>query len=100
MPHDTSPKEKGVDMNEKAAEQLVKQLKILNFWITTFGVLFLVTLAIIAYMLFQVFMFVKKTNDTVTNLKNDTAQRLDVKSNACSGQGSVSDWLQKNGWCN
>lgn len=87
-------------MNDKVAEQLVRQLKILNFWITTFGVLFLVTLAVIAYMLFQVFTFVKKTNDTVVNLKNETAQRLDVKNNACAGQGSVAEWLRSTGVCN
>lgn len=88
------------DMNDKVAEQLVRQLKLLNFWITTFGVLFLATLGIIAFMLFQVFTFVKKTNDTVVNFKDETTQKLDVKSKTCNGQGSVAEWLRSTGACN
>ncbi len=86
-------------MNDDLTKQLVRQLKLLNFWITTFGVLFLVTMGVIAFMLFQVFMFVKKTNDTMTTLKNETSQRFDVKSNLCSGQGEVANWFRENKLC-
>jgi hypothetical protein len=82
-------------MNEEIARQLVKQLKRLNFWVTTFGVLFLAGLAVIGVVLFQVVMFVKKTNDAF----QQTTSKLNVQRQACEGSGAVADFLKHNNLC-
>ncbi len=67
-----------VGMNEETAAQLVKQLKRLNFWVTTFGVMFLLTLGVVVFLLVQVFMFAKSTGDKLDNFKQSTVEKLDV----------------------
>lgn len=89
-----------MDKPEKTVEsQLLKQLKILNFWITTFGVLFLLALGIIGFFMYQTAMFVKSTNDKFTNLQQSTSQTLDVKSQVCQGNDQLSEFLKSSGYC-
>jgi len=78
-------------MNEETAKQLVKQLKRLNFWVTTFGIILLVGLGIIGFILFQVVTFVKSTGDKL----NSVGSSLDVKQQVCSGTGGFSDFIKK-----
>lgn len=87
-------------MNEDLQRQLVRQLKILNFWITTFGVLFLIALGIIGFFLFQTVMFIKSTNDSIQNLKQSTTERLDVKKQVCDGDDAFSKFVRSAGACN
>jgi len=85
---------------EKTVEQqLVKQLKILNFWITTFGVLLLLALGVIGFFLYQTAMFVKDTRDNVTNLQHSTSETLDVKSKLCQSNDQLGQLLKSSGYC-
>ncbi len=86
-------------MNETLERQLIRQLKILNFWITTFGVLFLLVLGIIGYFLFQTVMFIKSTNDSIQSFKDTTTQKLDIKKQACEGSDSFSNFIRSTGAC-
>lgn len=81
-------------MNEELTKQLVRQLKILNFWIATFGVLMLVSLGIIGFLLFQVITFVRESSQNVTNSIESAQQRLDLKQQACEGTDSFSKFLR------
>lgn len=83
-------------MTDKAAEALTKQLKVLNFWITTFGTLFLITLAIIGFLLFQAITFVREAGDKLTATQKAVGESLDVKSKLCSGNNGVTDFFKKN----
>lgn len=65
-------------MDDSTAQQLVKQLKRLNFWVTTFGVMFLLVLGVVIFLLIQVFMFVKTTGDKFDDFKQTTTEKLDV----------------------
>jgi hypothetical protein len=45
-------------MDEQVARQLTRQLKIINFWITFFGTIIVVTLLILGFFIFKMVMFV------------------------------------------
>ena len=87
-------------MNEQLEKQLIRQLKILNFWITTFGVLLLSTLVIIGFFLFQAVSFVRSTNDSIQQFKQTTTEKLDVKASICGGTDSFSSIVRQAGACN
>ena len=82
-------------MDEKLQKQLIRQLKLLNFWITLFGSLLVVGLIIVGFFLFQVVSAVQTTADRIQNLQQETAERLDVKSQLCEG----SNFLTQTPFC-
>jgi cytoskeletal protein RodZ len=83
-------------LSDDVARQLVKQLKRLNRWVTFFGITFLLIFGIVIFLLVQVFLFVKATGDTFQNFQQSTTQKLDVKSQVCSGTDAFSSWLKNN----
>lgn len=87
-------------MNEALERQLIRQLKILNFWITSFGIVLMIGLAIIGYLLFQTVMFMKTTSDNLQNFKNSTSQNLDIKAQVCGGNDNFSNFIRSTGACN
>lgn len=87
-------------MNEQLERQLVRQLKILNFWITTFGVLFLLVLGVIGFFLLQAVMFIRTTNDSIQHFTQQTGETLDIKKKTCSGSDAFSNFVKSTGACN
>ena len=83
-------------MDEKLQRQLLRQLKILNFWITFFGVLFLVSIGIIGFLLFQVITFARDTGGKIDSLEQTTTEKLDVKAQICGGSDSLSNFIRQN----
>ncbi|MDQ3093746.1 MAG: hypothetical protein M3Q70_01030 [bacterium] len=83
-------------MNEDLQKQLVKQLKILNFWVRFFGVIVIICLIVVGYLLFRVAWFIKDTNDKFNNLQEQTTGQLDVKKQVCEGSGSFADFVKNN----
>lgn len=82
-------------MDDKLAKQLIRQLKLLNFWITLFGIVMLVGFAIIGYLLWQVISF---ANETRQNFE-DTKESFNIQQQVCSGEGSFSDFVRRSGAC-
>jgi hypothetical protein len=82
-------------MEDTLARQLIKQLKILNFWIRVFGILVLVTLAILGFLLYKIVTFVQDTQNKITDLQQKTTQTLDVQKRLCDN----SNVLQKTDIC-
>jgi hypothetical protein len=70
--------------NELLMRQLIRQLKIMNFWISVYGALILVVLAVMGYMVFKVVTFVNDTNKKIDNLTTQTKETLDFKSRVCN----------------
>jgi hypothetical protein len=64
--------------------KILRQLKILNFWIAFFGVSILITMAIFGFLAFKLVTFVQNTNNQLTTLQKNTTETLDVKSQLCS----------------
>lgn len=81
-------------MDEKLQRQLLRQLKLINFWISLYGAIMVITIAIIAYMLFQMMAFARDTNDRIDSLKSSVSDSVNVTSKACGGSGPVTDWLK------
>ena len=82
-------------MDDQIARQLVKQLKILNIWITIFGTLILATLAVLGYFVFRIVTFVNDTNTKIDHLTSQTKETLDFKSKFCNSD-SVGGFLRGN----
>ncbi|HSH17985.1 MAG TPA: hypothetical protein VK978_01240 [Candidatus Saccharimonadales bacterium] len=70
-------------MDDVLLKQLIRQLKILNIWITIVGGLILVSVIVIAILLFKVFTFVADTKNSVTSLQQKTEDSLNVKKQIC-----------------
>lgn len=86
-------------MDELLLKQLIRQLKVLNIWITIFGSLILVVLIVLGVLVFKVVSFVNDTNEKVDNFTQQTQQSLDVKQKAC-GSNTLGDVLRdKTGVC-
>lgn len=89
-----------MDKVENTVEkQLLRQLKILNFWITTFGILLLLALGAIGFFLYQTAMFVKDTRDNVSNFQQSTTESIDLKAQACQKDDSLAQFLKSNNLC-
>ena len=87
-------------MNEQIEKQLVRQLKILNTWITIFGTLFLLALGIIGYFMFQTVMFVRDAGDKISSFQQSTTEKLDVKKQVCDGTDAFANFVRGTGACN
>lgn len=77
-------------MDELTAKQLVRQLKIINFWITFFGVSFLIAFAILGILIFKAVTFMRSTEQKITDFQFKTSQTLNVKDDLCKS-GPLSD---------
>jgi hypothetical protein len=71
-------------MDEALLRQMVRQLKILNLWITIGGTLMLAAFAVCLYMLFKVVTFVQNTSDKLTSIQDNTQNTLNIQKQLCS----------------
>jgi hypothetical protein len=66
---------------------LVRQLRIMNIWISIFGTLILVVLAVLGVMVYKVVTFVNDTNTKIDNITTQTKETLDFKQRFCETEG-------------
>jgi hypothetical protein len=71
-------------MNDVLLAQLIRQLKIINFWISVFGTLILAVLLVLGYLVFKVVTFVDNTNKKIDSISQQTKESLDFKAKLCS----------------
>lgn len=71
-------------MDDQLARQLIRQLKIVNLWISIFGVLILAALAVLGYFVYKVVTFVNDTNQKIETLTTSTKETLDFKAKFCN----------------
>ena len=81
-------------MDEVLVRQLVRQLKIINLWITLFGTVIVVALIVLGILVFKVVTFVHSTEQKVSDLQQKTVNTLNVKDDIC--KNSV---LSGSGYC-
>lgn len=86
-------------MDEKLQKQLIRQMKILNFWITTLGISLLIGLAVVGFFLWQVVSAVQNAADRIQNFQTQTSEQLNVKKQLCEGDGAVSRYLGTQDFC-
>ena len=85
-------------MDEQLAVQrkLTKQLRWLNINLTIFGVMAVGGFLVVAFLLFQIMLFLQDAGNKVQSLQNSTTQQLDIKSQLCNGTDSFSTFLKTN----
>lgn len=71
-------------MDEILLKQLVRQIKILNAWVTIFGSLVLVGFLIMLFLIFKVVTYVHDTTQKLSNLQSQAQNSLNLKSQVCS----------------
>jgi heme/copper-type cytochrome/quinol oxidase subunit 2 len=81
-------------MDEVLVRQLVRQLKIINLWITLFGTVIVVALIVLGILVFKVVTFVHSTEQKVSDLQQKTVNTLNVKDDICK-----SSVLSGSGYC-
>ncbi len=82
--------------DEILLKQLVRQMKILNIWVSLFGGLVVIGLLVMGFLMYQVVMFVQETNSKIENVKDGISSSVDVKGKACNGDGTVTTFLREN----
>ncbi|MBP7857872.1 hypothetical protein KA016_02315, partial [Candidatus Saccharibacteria bacterium] len=59
-------------IDDKLASELTRQLKIINFWISLFGSIIVITLLILGFLVFKVVTYVQSTEQKVSDLRQKT----------------------------
>lgn len=70
-------------MDDKLARQMTRQLKMMNFWITFFGSVIVLMMLIFAFFAYKTVVFVRQTQETMTQLQTKTQNALNVKEDMC-----------------
>lgn len=81
-------------MDEVLLRQLIRQMKVLNLWISIFGTLILVALIVCIYLVFRVVTFVQDTSNRLNSIQENTQNTLNVQKQLCDSD-SVGSFLSK-----
>lgn len=81
-------------MDEKLQQQLIRQLKILNIWISFFGTMMIISVIVVAVLLFQLITFLGETNRKIESVKTDVSSSVDVQEQACSSNNALGTFLR------
>lgn len=88
-------------MNENTQKQLVRQLKVLNFWVSFFGSIVIIVMLVLTFLVFKVVTFVGDTNTRIDNIKTSVTDELNAKKKLCEGEGAVSNLVkERTNFCN
>ena len=85
--------------NEVLLKQLVRQMKFMNFWITLFGTIGVIAIAVLAFFIFQLVTFIGETNTKLEGVKQEISQSTDIKRQVCTGDTTLSRFLISSGAC-
>ncbi|MDB5181546.1 MAG: hypothetical protein JWP13_309 [Candidatus Saccharibacteria bacterium] len=77
-------------MDEILLRQLVRQLRLLNIWISIVGSLILISLIVCIVLIFKVVTFVQDTSDKISNLQQKTENSLNVRNQLCDSKSIAS----------
>lgn len=75
-------------MDDVLLKQILRQLKLLNVWITVFGTLILISLAVAGVVLYKLVTFANESFQSINNFQAKAEQSLDVKSQLCEGDNA------------
>lgn len=77
-------------MDEVLLKQLVKQLKLLNFWISFFGAIIVISLIALGILLFKVITYTQQVSSQISETRQSLQQSTDVKSQLCGSDSIAS----------
>jgi len=87
-------------MDDALLRKVSRQLKLLNFVITFFGLLILASFIIAAVLLFKAATFARSEATKIDNLQKQAGQSLDVKQQLCNDKTINSFVKSQSGFCN
>lgn len=73
-------------MDEVLLKQITRQLKIINFWITFFGTVIIVSLLIGAIVLFKIARYTESKVQKFESFQQQTSKTLNVKEQLCTNK--------------
>ena len=82
-------------MDEVILKQLTRQLKLLNFWVSFFGILFLICFAVAGYFAYKAVTEVRKVESSLTSSQQSLEQNINLKNNLCNSSTGVSALIKK-----
>ncbi len=87
-------------MDDALLRKVSRQLKLLNFMVTTFGLLILASFAVTAVLLFKAITYVHTEATKLDNLQKRATQSLDVRQQLCTDKTISSFVKSQSGLCN
>lgn len=76
-------------MDEALARKLSRQLKILNFFLVLFTLVFLAVFAVAGVFAYKAVQEVRDAKDSLTSLQAKAEDNLEIKSELCSSEGTL-----------
>lgn len=70
-------------MDQELSRQLVRQLKILNRWVTFFGLVFLVAMVIAGILLFRLVAFMQDASVRLSQAQQQVQESTNLKKQLC-----------------
>lgn len=86
-------------MEQELARQLIRQLKILNRWVTFFGLIFLVCLIIAGILLYRLVTFVQDTQAQLSETQQKAQETLNLKKQLCDS-AEARTFIKNSSLCN
>ncbi|MEO8105423.1 MAG: hypothetical protein ABI602_03750 [Candidatus Saccharibacteria bacterium] len=87
-------------MDDVLLRKVSRQLKLLNFVVTAFGLLILASFAVTAVLLFKAITYVHTEATKLDSLQKQATQALDVKQQLCSDKTISAFVKSQSGFCN
>lgn len=82
-------------MDEALVRKLSRQVRVLNFFLTFFSLIFLTVLAVTGFIAYQALQEVRDAKQTLNSLQRDASANLDVKNNLCDATGTLGTLLRQ-----
>lgn len=73
-------------MDDVLLKQILRQLKLLNIWITVFGTLILIGLVVAGVVLYKLVTFANESLQSINNFQAKAEQSLDIKQQLCKDE--------------
>jgi predicted PurR-regulated permease PerM len=82
-------------MDELLIKQLTRQLRLLNIWISFFGIIFLIGFLILGILVYKVVTLTDNVSNKFTSLQQKTEQSLNLQKQICDTK-TIGSLIQKN----
>lgn len=70
-------------MDDSIGRQLVRQLRIINFWITFFGVIFVVALVLFGVVIYKTYTYAHHAEQQISAIQTQASSALNFQKQVC-----------------
>ncbi|MDB5169927.1 MAG: hypothetical protein JWN82_323 [Candidatus Saccharibacteria bacterium] len=81
-------------MDEALIRKLSRQVKVLNFFLVFFSVIFIAVLAVTGLVAYRALQEVRDAKNTLTSLQSQAGENLNVKNDLCDSSGTLGSLLK------